>query len=132
MDENKIAHLQMIQAAIERMAATSGLLKGWAITLVAAIFALGVKDTDHRLILIGFVPVLMFWLLDAFYLRQERRFRDLYDAARQKSGEEVDFAMDLSASRQSTFGAFADPVNSTFYGVLLAVVTTLAYLLFNS
>ncbi|MEP0060738.1 hypothetical protein [Rhodopirellula bahusiensis] len=114
------------------MAANSGILKGWAVTLVAAIFALGAEDSDQRLIVIAIVPVLMFWLLDAFYLRQERRFRDLYGIVRQKSDEEIDFAMETPTDQQAAFGAFVDPVNSVFYGILLAVVAILTYLLLNS
>jgi hypothetical protein len=36
----QIAHLQMIQAVITRMGSNSFLLKGWSVTLVAALFAL--------------------------------------------------------------------------------------------
>ena len=41
MMEVKLKHLEMIQAVITRMAKNSFLLKGWSITLTAAIFALG-------------------------------------------------------------------------------------------
>ena len=38
--DKKINHLQMIQGVISRMASNSFALKGWAVTLVAGIFAL--------------------------------------------------------------------------------------------
>ena len=40
MNQNKIKHLEMIEAVIERMAKNSFQLKGWAMTLVAAVGAL--------------------------------------------------------------------------------------------
>lgn len=38
--ESKIKHLEMIQGIINRMASNSFYLKGWAVTLVAGIFAI--------------------------------------------------------------------------------------------
>ena len=35
----------------------------------------------------------MFWILDAYYLWQERLFRAVYDSIRQKSEGEIDFEM---------------------------------------
>ena len=57
MPEKKIKHLEMIEAVIERMAKNSFQLKGWAMTLVAAIIALSAKDADRRFILFGIIPV---------------------------------------------------------------------------
>jgi hypothetical protein len=71
MDEKKIAHLQMIQAIITRMASNSFLIRGWTVTLVAATFALAAKDADGRYILVAYGPTVMFWLLDGYYLAQE-------------------------------------------------------------
>ena len=44
--EKKMQHLQMIQDVITRMANNSFMLKGWAVTLIAGIFALASKDTS--------------------------------------------------------------------------------------
>ena len=43
-DPNK--YLEFIQQTITRMANNSFLLKGWTVTLSAAIFALAAKDAD--------------------------------------------------------------------------------------
>jgi hypothetical protein len=90
---SKLKHLEMLQAVITRMAHNSFLLKGWSVTLVAAILALAAKNTDRRLILVALPPVIIFWALDAFFLHQERLFRALYDSVRLKSEAEVDFSM---------------------------------------
>jgi hypothetical protein len=43
----RIKHLEFIQATIVRLASNSFLLKGWTVTLVAALFALAAKETQH-------------------------------------------------------------------------------------
>lgn len=96
--EAKIQYLQMIQGIITRMAGNSFLLKGWAVTLVAGIFALASNDTNKVYFLIAYIPILIFWGLDAYYLRQERLYRQLYNLARDKGEQQIDFSMDTSPS----------------------------------
>ena len=62
--ENKIKHLEFIQSTITRMNQNSFWIKGWMITIVSALLA---------------VPTFIFWLLDAYYLQQERKFRGVYN-----------------------------------------------------
>ena len=70
--ENRIKHLELIQGIITRMAGNSFMLKGWAVTLVSGIFVLASKDTDKLYFLVAYLPVLIFWGLDSYYLLQER------------------------------------------------------------
>ena len=58
--DKKINHLQMIQGVISRMASNSFALKGWAVTLVAGIFALASKDADKMYFLVTYIPVVVF------------------------------------------------------------------------
>lgn len=96
--EQKIAHLQMIQGVINRMGSNSFAVKGWSITLTAAMFALAAaKDAQSGLILIAYFPVGLFWLLDAFFLRQEKLFRKLYNQVRTVQEADIDFAMGTRA-----------------------------------
>ena len=44
--ENKVAHLEMIQRVIARMASNSFLIKRWSVTLVVALFALAAADRN--------------------------------------------------------------------------------------
>ena len=69
----KMQHLQMIQDIISRMAGNSFLLKGWAVTLIAGIFALSSNDTDKLYFLVAYIPILVFWGLDSYYLCQNER-----------------------------------------------------------
>ncbi len=91
--ETKIAHLQMIQAVITRMAGNSLMVKVWTVTLVAALFALAAADTNGFFVYVAYLPAVMFWALDAYFLRQERLFRKLYDQVREIEHGTVDFSM---------------------------------------
>ena len=95
-------HMEMIQAVITRMASNSFALKGWAVTLVAALFALSGKDANPTYFLVAYIPVLVFWYLDAFYLMQERLYRNLYEKVRQQSEDEIDFSMNAAADEFKT------------------------------
>jgi len=77
------------------MASNSFLLKGWTVTLAAALVAVAAKETESRFLLVALLPGLAFWGLDAYYLRQERLFRRLYDDVRASSPSDLD---DLSYS----------------------------------
>src|SRR5947199_3605432 len=94
--DNKRKHLEFIQSAVGRMASNLFLLKGWTITLIAALFALAAKDANKVYFLIAYLPALMFWALDGYFLSQERRFRALYDGVRRLEESETDFSMDTS------------------------------------
>lgn len=94
--DNNIKHLEMIQGVINRMASNSFKLKGWAVTLATGIFALASKDTDKMYFLITYVPVVVFWFLDSYYLLQERLYRGLYDNVRLNKDSEIDYSLDAS------------------------------------
>jgi len=70
-----LKEIDLIQAVINRMSYNSFLIKGWGLTLVTLVFSLQKNAADLYL---AFVPLLSFWLLDAYFLRQERLFRRLY------------------------------------------------------
>lgn len=90
--ETKIRYLELIQNVITRMANNSFMLKGWAVTLVAGIFVLAGKDSDKYFFLI---PVVLFWLMDSYYLQQERLYRKLYSTAVKLEEEDIDMEFDL-------------------------------------
>lgn len=91
--ESKLRHLELVQGVINRMANNSFLLKGWAVTLEAGIFALAAKDTNKLYFLIAYIPIIIFWGLDAYYLLQERLYRSLYEKVQQTKEDEIDFSL---------------------------------------
>ena len=73
-----IAHINVLQGIINRMADNSKSCKQWCILVVSAILTLSTKDVDiqTRLFAICLIPLVMFCFLDCYYLHQEKGFRD--------------------------------------------------------
>ena len=93
--ENKRKHLELIQGVINRMAGNLFFLRGWTITLIAALLALFIKGTNSEYVIYFLlVFILVFWILDGYFLSQERLFRALYNHVRKLDEKEIDFSMD--------------------------------------
>lgn len=86
-------HLELIQGVINRMASNSFQLKGWSVVLVSALFALAVSDANGDFVYLAFLPAVAFWVLDGYFLQQERMYRKLYNAERKKGDSKCDFTM---------------------------------------
>lgn len=127
---NKHKHLEFIQASINRMSGNLFLLKGWSITLIAALFALAAKDTNKAYILIAFFPLFIFWTLDGYFLCQERRFRALYEHVRQLKENDIDFSMDTRAFRSAPRATWLSATMSrtllVYYAGLALIMLALA------
>lgn len=127
--EKKLKHLEFIQQTINRMASNLFLLKGWMVTLIAAMFALAAKESKDFYFLLACFPTFMFWLLDGYFLSQERRFRSLYDHVAKLDEAAINFSMDTQPFKNSPatntwICAFLSPTLLIYYGVLMAAMTT--------
>lgn len=131
-NENKLKHLEFIQAVITRMNASSFLLKGWSVSLVTAIFALAARDADLRYAVIAYIPVVTFWMLDAFFLSQEKQYRELYKAVAARTEAEIDFSMNASSwntgDRTWDKAAFSKTL-LPFHGALVLVVLIVMFVI---
>ena len=78
MSEINDKHLEFIQGVINRHNSNSFRIKGWAITITAAIFALTGTIKEPYLCFIALGPIIMFWVLDSMFLANERCFVCLY------------------------------------------------------
>ena len=74
-----LAHLNILQTIISRMANNSAMTKTWCVTLVAAITVLVARTSAPAFSLIGLLPVTLFCFIDAYYLANERAFRRSYE-----------------------------------------------------
>ena len=92
----KQTHLEMIQGVVNRLSHNSFLLKGWSVVLISALFALAAGSSRTYFIYLAYFPLISFWVLDGYFLWQERLFRALYDHVRGMNEEEIDFSMDTS------------------------------------
>ena len=75
------------------MAKNSFLLKGWAITILAAIFILAEKEANIYFLFMALIPLLAFWGLDSFYLQLERKYRMLFKKIC-KEDSDITFSLD--------------------------------------
>lgn len=85
--EDRRQHLSFIQSVVSRMASASASAKTWLLPIVTVAYGYAFVERDWFIAALGIVAVLVFALLDANYLKQERSFRKLYD--RVARGEEL-------------------------------------------
>jgi len=128
--EKKLKHLELIQGVVNRLSTNSFLLKGWSVVLVSALFALSAPKADVNFIFLAYFPAFIFWGLDAYFLWQERMFRDLYNKVREQRPEEIDFSMDAkSASDETWWCAFKSLTISLFHGVLVGAIVIVMFII---
>jgi hypothetical protein len=134
--DQKLKHLELIQGVINRLSTNSFLLKGWSVVLVSALFALAAPESRAAFVYLAYIPAVVFWGLDGYFLWQERLYRALYDHVRSKPDAEIDFSMDTSSFGSGSAGSWPEAVLSrtllAFHGVLLiAVVVVMVLTLSN-
>ncbi|MDE6313375.1 MAG: hypothetical protein K2M46_07095 [Lachnospiraceae bacterium] len=133
MEESKMRYLEMIQEVINRMANNSFALKGWTVTLVAGIFTLS-GDTIGTNFWFLFIPIIIFWGLDAYYLSKERSYRALYKHVTGLSQNQIDFNMDTRAfsgiKKNKLWNCLISPTELLFYlplsalsGMIIFIIT---------
>jgi hypothetical protein len=131
--ENKRKHLEFIQGAINRMAGNLFFLRGWTITLITALLALFVKGTSQDYLLIIYFLVIIFWILDGYFLSQERLFRALYNHVRTLDEKDVDFSMNTDEYKKDMKNSWLCSMFSStllvFYLSLAGVVLLVKYLM---
>lgn len=132
--ENKRKHLEFIQNIVSRMSGNLFFLRGWTITLITALLAFLIKGTSaNYIIYFLIVLVLVFWILDGYFLSQERLFRDLYNYVRKLKEEEIDFSMDTSEykkyKKNTLIYAMFSPTLLVFYVPLIGAAMFIAYII---
>lgn len=105
MKSEYLKEIDLVQNCINRMSQNSFLIKGWALTVFAAVksFTKGSTLGNWKLTtLVVFVPFVCFWLLDAYFLQTERKYRHLYKWIIEKRKlDEDEFLFDLNPNRFS-------------------------------
>lgn len=119
-----LKEIDLIQNIIKRMAFNSFMIKGWAVTLV--VITLLLKGTTYQ-VLIAFIPLLMFWFLDAYFLWQERMYRKLYDWVISNRLKTEEYLFNMNAYRfkndvQSRFRIMFSITLGWFYGTIAVLI----------
>ena len=122
MQEILHKEIDLIQDCIKRMANNSFLLKGWTVSLVVIVLAIG-KDHEFKKVF----PILMlliacFWYLDAFFLRTEKMYRKMYEwvIKNRKNTEEYLYHLDPHRFSNDVAGEIKIMFSKTlcvFYGI---------------
>ena len=132
MDNHKLKHLEFIQNIITRMNSNSFLIKGWSITLISALFALAAKDSNINYVLITYVVIPVFWLLDGFFIATERQYKDLYKDVTLMNETDIDFSLDASSYNKGKntwqSGVFSKTL-IPFYSISISTTLIIMYLI---
>lgn len=73
------SYLTILQSVISRMASNSAACKTWCVTLVSAVVVIIADKGKPNYVWISAIPIVLFLLLDSYYLSLERQFRDVYN-----------------------------------------------------
>lgn len=122
--EKVVEHLKIIQSVVDRLGRNSLWTKTWSLTLIVAAMLLiiidDVQNTDSVPILI--LPILGFWILDGYFLWQERLFRKVYNEVRVQS--DTDFEMNQLKHRHEPKCSWVSAIISRtliiFYAIEIA------------
>jgi hypothetical protein len=130
-----LKEIDLIQSVINRMANTSFLIKGWAITMICLIFSTRTQQDALPLVVI---PLLLFWFLDAFFLQRERLYRKLYQWVIQNRLKDDSYLFSLNTARfkhesKSIIWSMTSLTLGPFYGIALLLIAIYSMLsLFQS
>ena len=131
MTENKLKHLEFIQNVVNRLSTNSFLLKGWTVVLVGSLFVLSDQKDGAGFVYLAFLPALVFWGLDGYFLWQERVYRELYNRVRAKEADAIDFDMDTRDVTNDVSGwvhAIFSKTLVPFHGVMVTAIAVVWYL----
>ena len=129
------SYLTILQSVISRMASNSAGCKTWCIALVSAIVVIIADKGARASIWVSLIPIVLFLLLDSYYLGLERSFRDRYNAFIRKLHAKRISAEDLfvvappsgASTMKATAGAFSSFSIWPFYGLLAAMLLILRF-----
>ncbi|GFO66406.1 hypothetical protein GMPD_43250 [Geomonas paludis] len=77
-DEGVQKHIDLMQAAINRMALNSSSCKTWCITIASGVLVVSIDKNQPLAVLFALMPTAAFVLLDCYYLSMERQLRKEY------------------------------------------------------
>lgn len=129
----RIEHLKIVQTIIARMGSNSFAVKAGSLTIVAGLLAITFGINSSAIPAVGVIPIFMLWCLDAFYLRQERLFRRIYDKVRVGPAPEIGspeyFSMNTQYFQSNEKGLLSTIFSKTlplFYIPLIGTLITIA------
>lgn len=130
MKTDREIYIDIVVSTIGRVSGYSFTLKGWAITVFAALAGISAQAKDTHLMFYMILVSVLFWIVDSYYIMIERRFRHLF---RQAFVNPQLVAADLSFDHRDIkqfvglVDAFKSPTIAIFYGSICFISLALAF-----
>jgi hypothetical protein len=122
-------HMDYIQSVISRLANNSFVMKGWALTLSSTLLGFAASQSLTTLALAAVIPAVVFWLLDTYYLRQERAFREMFKDVAAKRVGNFEIKPTPYAKNQPWLNVGFSISLSVFYGAIIVVCLAVTLIL---
>ena len=121
-------HLSFIQGVITRMNSNSFSMKGWMVAIVSALCAVYASNSTAGAAYVYFIAAIvadiLFFFLDAFYLKMEKEYRNLYDKVL-KHPDDTDFKMQIDKDDKELIVCLWEAIKSPSVWVLYSIVFVL-------
>lgn len=135
-NEEIFKEIDLIQDCIKRMASNSFLVKGWALSVFAGVTAITKGENLNNIFLLlctTVVPFICFWVLDAYFLQIERKYRAMYtERLTKRKNNDSDELFDLNPSKYKVGSILRIMFSQTltiFYGI--PFLTSIIVLIIN-
>ena len=96
---------------------------------MSALFALSANNSNVSFVMLAYIPAIVFWGLDGYFLSLERIYRKHYERVRMKVAEDIDFSMDTSDIQRganewasATFSKTLIPFHGALIGAIIVVM----------
>lgn len=86
----KVAHLNMIQGAINRMSGFSASAKTFTVTILAGLAAISLQAEKAQLGVIAMLATIVLSVIDVYYMTLELRFRAFYEHVESRNLDRAD------------------------------------------
>jgi len=128
-DKILIEEIKIVQDIIKRMANNSSSVKTWAVTLVVATLLIK-GNSNHTFV--AFIPLLSFWFLDAYYLQQEKLYREVHKwiVEYRVTHDDDLFNMDASRFRNNVKSVFKLMFSISVWPIYLGILILLIVYIF--
>ena len=133
--EKAVENLKITHSVINRLGRNSFLVKSWSmIIIVAAMVLIAKHEVENPYFALALIlPVMGFWILNGYFLWQERLFRKVYDEVRVQS--DTDFKMDLLKHKDKPKCSWVSAIFSVtfviFYSIEIAFIV-FVFLIFDA
>lgn len=135
-NEELFKEIDLIQGCINRMANNSFLIKGWALGVFAGVTAFTQGENMNNIVLLlctTVVPFICFWVLDAYFLQIERKYRAMYtERLTKRKNNDSDELFNLNPSKYKVSSILRIMFSQTltiFYGI--PFLTSIIVLIIN-